>query len=93
MSDVAITAPPRATVFARHASSLIVLRGGDAPAMLMGTRGAGHRFMPNRLVFPGGAVDRADATARVAGALPAHVAALVGKSARQDRPCALRLPC
>ena len=83
MSDVAITAPPRATVFARHASSLIVLRGGDAPAMLMGTRGAGHRFMPNRLVFPGGAVDRADATARVAGALPAHVAALVGKSARR----------
>ena len=28
--------------------------------MLMGMRGAKHRFMPNRLVFPGGAVDRAD---------------------------------
>ena len=26
----------------------------------MGMRGARHRFMPNRLVFPGGAVDRAD---------------------------------
>ena len=27
----------------------------------MGLRGAGHRFMPNRLVFPGGAVDPGDA--------------------------------
>ena len=29
----------------------------------MGVRGARHRFMPNRLVFPGGAVDRADLAA------------------------------
>jgi 8-oxo-dGTP pyrophosphatase MutT (NUDIX family) len=28
--------------------------------MLMGMRGAKHRFMPNRLVFPGGSVDTAD---------------------------------
>ena len=28
--------------------------------MLMGMRGAKHRFMPNRLVFPGGRVDRLD---------------------------------
>jgi len=26
----------------------------------MGVRNAGHRFMPNKLVFPGGRVDRAD---------------------------------
>ncbi len=32
----------------------------------MGIRGAGHRFMPNRLVFPGGAVDPEDRTAPVA---------------------------
>ena len=32
----------------------------------MGMRGAGHRFMPNRLVFPGGAVDRQDGVARAA---------------------------
>jgi len=31
--------------------------------MLMGMRGAKHRFMPNRLVFPGGRVDPADLTA------------------------------
>ena len=34
----------------------------DEPHMLMGMRGAKHRFMPNRLVFPGGRVDRADLT-------------------------------
>ena len=32
----------------------------------MGVRGAGHRFVPNRLVFPGGAVDPADRTASAA---------------------------
>ena len=48
-------------VVPRHAASLIVLRPGDAgPEMLMGLRGAGHRFMPNCLVFPGGAVDPED---------------------------------
>ena len=43
----------------------------------MGLRGARHRFMPNKLVFPGGAVDRADLTAPCASALnPATRAAL-----------------
>ena len=37
--------------------------------MLMGMRGAKHRFMPNRLVFPGGRVDRADLTAPIAAGL------------------------
>lgn len=32
----------------------------------MGLRAAGHRFMPNRLVFPGGRVDLADRTAPAA---------------------------
>ena len=32
----------------------------------MGMRGAGHRFMPSRLVFPGGAVDQSDRTAPAA---------------------------
>lgn len=82
MSDTAMVAAPRARpVFARHAASLIVLRHGDGgPAMLMGLRGAGHRFMPNRLVFPGGAVDRADGTAKLAAPLPPHVTALLAKS-------------
>ena len=35
----------------------------------MGVRSAGHRFMPSRLVFPGGRVDPADRGARVASLL------------------------
>ena len=55
-TDIAAT-----PVVARHAASLIVLREGrDGPETLMGMRGAGHRFMPNCLVFPGGAVDPGD---------------------------------
>jgi 8-oxo-dGTP pyrophosphatase MutT (NUDIX family) len=61
----------RATVRAKHAASLIVLRfENDEPHMLMGMRGAKHRFMPNRLVFPGGRVDRADLTRAFATPLP-----------------------
>ncbi len=60
----------RPTVRAKHAASLIVLRFvNDEPHMLMGMRGAKHRFMPNRLVFPGGRVDRADLTAPVGSPL------------------------
>jgi 8-oxo-dGTP pyrophosphatase MutT (NUDIX family) len=52
------------TVRARHAASLLVWRAtGETTEILMGMRGARHRFMPNRLVFPGGAVDRADLSA------------------------------
>ncbi len=74
------------TVRAKHAASLIVLRTGDGaalseaaapskagePHMLMGMRGAKHRFMPNRLVFPGGRVDRADLSAPSATPLSLH---------------------
>lgn len=77
-----VRARPRAVV-ARHAASLLVLRQhGGIPSVLMGTRGAGHRFMPNRLVFPGGAVDRADATAPFASPLPDRTRAHLEKSAK-----------
>ena len=76
-------APRAAAVRARHAASLVVLREERSRStMLMGMRGAGHRFMPNRLVFPGGAVDRADETAAVAAPMPPHVLAMVGKSCK-----------
>lgn len=55
-----MTGQPRHPAFARPAASLLVLRRGRTPEVLMGLRGAGHKFMPNRLVFPGGAVDPAD---------------------------------
>jgi 8-oxo-dGTP pyrophosphatase MutT (NUDIX family) len=40
-------------------------RGG--PEVLMGQRGAGAAFMPSKYVFPGGAVDPADAQVALAG--------------------------
>ena len=50
----------------RDAASLILLRGsGPDTAVLMGMRGADHKFMPNHLVFPGGAVDPGDHNAPV----------------------------
>jgi 8-oxo-dGTP pyrophosphatase MutT (NUDIX family) len=75
--------PPRPkTVRARHAASLIVYRlNGAEPEMLMGMRGAKHRFMPNRLVFPGGAVDRADLTAPCASGLSPRTERALRKTA------------
>lgn len=46
----------------RNAATVIVLRDRfTAPKVLMGQRGAKAAFMPNKFVFPGGAVDAADA--------------------------------
>lgn len=45
----------------RDAASVIVLRGGARPRVLMGQRGARAVFMPSKFVFPGGAVDPGDA--------------------------------
>ncbi len=75
--------PPRPkAVRARHAASIIVLRPhGDDPEMLMGMRGARHRFMPNRLVFPGGAVDRVDLSAPCASDLRPHTLRHLQRSA------------
>ncbi len=46
----------------RNASTVIVLRDRERdPHILMGQRGAKAAFMPNKFVFPGGAVDAEDA--------------------------------
>jgi len=45
----------------RDAATVIVLRDRkDNPRVLMGQRGAKAAFMPNKIVFPGGAVDQGD---------------------------------
>lgn len=86
MNDEKIVAPQKLTpgpgvaphVEPRPAASLLLLRG--RAEVLMGMRGAGHSFMPNRLVFPGGALDAADRTAKVARPLPhAALAALAAE--------------
>ena len=45
----------------RDAATLIIVRrDGKQPRILMGQRAAGHKFMPNKYVFPGGKVDAGD---------------------------------
>jgi 8-oxo-dGTP pyrophosphatase MutT (NUDIX family) len=60
----------------RDAATLILLdREGDATRVLMGRRHAGHKFMPGKFVFPGGAVDPEDFAMAIAGPLDERVAA------------------
>lgn len=50
----------------RDAATVILVRDAAVrPAVLMGQRGAGAAFMPGKFVFPGGAVDAADAAVPV----------------------------
>jgi 8-oxo-dGTP pyrophosphatase MutT (NUDIX family) len=82
----------RRAVRPRHAASVIVLRRGrEGVELLMGTRAAGHRFMPNRLVFPGGGVDRADFGAESASALAPATATMLEKGAKPPMARALAI--
>ncbi len=74
----------------RDAATLILVRmKGRTPEVLMGCRAAQHAFMPNRYVFPGGRVDRADAHVPVATPLDRHVNARLQKAATALRARAL----
>lgn len=55
----------------RDAATIVLVRDaeGPAPRVLMGQRGAGAVFMPNKFVFPGGALDPDDARVRLDGEL------------------------
>jgi 8-oxo-dGTP pyrophosphatase MutT (NUDIX family) len=77
--------PPRpGVVQPRHAASLVVYRrAGEETEVLMGMRGAKHRFMPNRLVFPGGSVDQADLSAPCATPLSPATEHALRKNANQ----------
>ncbi|WP_417741718.1 NUDIX hydrolase [Salipiger sp.] len=55
----------------RNAATVIVMRDrATAPRILMGQRGAKAAFMPNKFVFPGGAVDAGDAQVPLSRPLP-----------------------
>ncbi len=54
----------------RDAATVILTREGrEGPEVLMGQRGAAAAFMPNKFVFPGGAVDAGDAAVPLAAGL------------------------
>ena len=74
--------PPRDPAAMRDAATVILLRrDGDAPSVLMGMRGETAAFMPSKYVFPGGAVDAADAqSALAARPEPVSAARLVAET-------------
>lgn len=66
----------------RNAATVIVIRDRmTAPSILMGQRGANAAFMPNKFVFPGGAVDATDAHVPLAAGLPEQCAARIQEDA------------
>ena len=64
----------------RDAASVVVLREAlGGPQVLMGQRGARAAFMPSKFVFPGGAVDAADAHVPLAHPLAEPHASRLGE--------------
>ena len=60
----------------RDAATVLLVRGkGTDARVLMGQRGAQAAFMPDKFVFPGGALDGGDALVPLARPLPAACAA------------------
>ncbi len=82
MKDDVPQAAAGSVVVARPAASLLVMRQTDGQtSLLMARRNKAHRFMPNVLVFPGGAVDAADYHAPVASPLKPSVRARLERGA------------
>ncbi len=75
----------------RDAATLILLRddGAGAPKVLMGQRGARAAFMPDKFVFPGGAIDAADRAASLAAPLPEPCRTRLARETAPDLPDAL----
>ena len=88
----------------RDAATILLIRdAATRPAVLIGHRGAGAVFLPNRPVFPGGATEPLDAAVPLAdaGALPAplrpHAATAIRELAEETglllgRPGAFAAP-
>ncbi len=56
----------------RNAATIIMVRDRhDNPSVLMGQRGSKAAFMPNKFVFPGGAMDSDDLSVPLANTIPA----------------------
>jgi 8-oxo-dGTP pyrophosphatase MutT (NUDIX family) len=68
----------------KDAATLIVVRGGTHPRLLMGKRASTHSFMPNKFVFPGGRLDFVDQRLRVRGELHSAVLTRLRKATRKE---------
>jgi len=73
------------------ATVMIIRRDAKKPRVLMGKRHGGHSFMPDRWVFPGGRIDRADYRAPFATDLRADVGGLFDRYLPPGRGRALAL--
>jgi len=58
LTDAPRTTGPRQRP--KDAATLILVRSGARPEVLMGRRAPGHVFMASKWVFPGGRIDRSD---------------------------------
>lgn len=68
----------------RNAATVILYRNPEAPEILMGQRGAKAAFMPNKFVFPGGAVDAGDRDIALAGQPDDLCLSRLREGARED---------
>lgn len=76
----------------RDAATVIVLRDRlTVPSILMGQRGAKAAFMPNKFVFPGGAVDPEDADVPLVSPLPKLCHERLGEQSQPDLEQALAI--
>lgn len=75
----------------RDAATMIVIRdaAGPRPSVLMGQRGKGAVFMPDKFVFPGGALDPSDSSALYAAPLPGRCQAVLSQGVGAGRASAL----
>jgi 8-oxo-dGTP pyrophosphatase MutT (NUDIX family) len=73
------------------ATVMIIRRDAKKPRVLMGRRHGGHSFMPDRWVFPGGRIDRADYRAPFATDLRLEVSHLFDRYLPAGRGRALAL--
>jgi 8-oxo-dGTP pyrophosphatase MutT (NUDIX family) len=77
---------PRAPRPRDAATLIIVERENGATRVLMGKRHDGHKFMPGKFVFPGGAVEPSDRRMSVAGPLDEVVQAKLLAKTRRVSP-------
>jgi 8-oxo-dGTP pyrophosphatase MutT (NUDIX family) len=73
------------------ATVMIIRRDAKKPRVLMGKRHGGHSFMPDRWVFPGGRIDRADYRAPYATDLRPDVGGLFDRYLPSGRGRALAM--